>query len=72
MEHSNDMPKLSKIQKTQKVAEYMTQFFTLSGRLLREVPDAVELLEESLEASPNDFAEAAVRMLQARKEDQGE
>ncbi len=62
------MAKLSQIQKTQKIREFMDLLVTASGRLLRDVPDAVELLEQGLEIGPNDFAEAAVRLLVARKD----
>ncbi len=62
------MPKDSQQIQMLKIKDFIDSVNVMAGRLLRDVPKTLEILETSLESDSSDFGEAMVRLLRARKE----
>lgn len=62
------MAKNTKQQNVQKVSEIVQSIGALISRTLKQVPGAIQILEESAEQNPSEFSDAMVSLFKGYKE----
>jgi len=62
------MAKNTKQQNAQKVSEVVQNIGKIIAQTLRQIPSAIQILEEASEQNPSDFSDAIVSLFRGYKE----